>query len=288
MSDLPVRVYSQEPAIKRPRLLFREMSEDLKASKELSYALAVRDIKSQYRQSFLGYFWAFLPVLGSTLLFLFLKAGGAIQLTETQVPYLLYTMVGTTLWQLFVEGFNKPLQSVQGAKTMLTKINFPREALILSGMMVVGMNFLIRFVILLPVLIFYAMKGLFPLHIESLVLFPLGVLSLALLSLALGLLLVPVGLLFTDIAKATGMIISFWMFITPVVIPIPESGFASVVMRYNPVTPVLDSTRSWLLGQVPQFMDGYILTVALSFALSLLGWMILRITFPHIVSRLGM
>jgi lipopolysaccharide transport system permease protein len=62
ISDLPEVVYTPESILRRPRELFRQMWRDLLASRELAWRLIVRDISAQYRQSFLGVAWAFLPV----------------------------------------------------------------------------------------------------------------------------------------------------------------------------------------------------------------------------------
>lgn len=54
-------VYTPESQLRRPRDLVQSMWQDLLASRELAWRLMVRDISAQYRQSFLGIFWAFLP-----------------------------------------------------------------------------------------------------------------------------------------------------------------------------------------------------------------------------------
>ena len=59
MNDQSVRIYTPESQLKNPSLLFKEMSSDLLASRELAWRLLVRDISAQYRQSFLGVFWVF-------------------------------------------------------------------------------------------------------------------------------------------------------------------------------------------------------------------------------------
>lgn len=108
-SALQVRVYSPEPALKHPGQFFRDMFKDIAASGELALALAKRDISAQYRQSMLGYVWAFLPVLGTTFVFLFLRSGGAFETGDSGIAYPVYVFVGTTLWQLFVDAVNGPL-----------------------------------------------------------------------------------------------------------------------------------------------------------------------------------
>ncbi len=54
-------VYTPESRLRHPLQLFQEMGRDLLASRELAWRLMVRDISAQYRQSFLGIFWAFVP-----------------------------------------------------------------------------------------------------------------------------------------------------------------------------------------------------------------------------------
>jgi lipopolysaccharide transport system permease protein len=65
--------------------------------------------------------------------FIILQAQSVVNFGETDIPYPVYVLVGTTLWQLFTESMNAPLNSVKSSKSMLAKINFPREALIISA-----------------------------------------------------------------------------------------------------------------------------------------------------------
>ncbi len=65
-------VYTPQSQLRNPVALLRSMFSDLMASRELAWRLFVRDISSQYRQSLLGYAWAFLGPLITTLLWVFL------------------------------------------------------------------------------------------------------------------------------------------------------------------------------------------------------------------------
>jgi len=44
--------------MRHPVRMLADMLHDLIAGRELAWQLAVRDIKAQYRQAFLGIFWA--------------------------------------------------------------------------------------------------------------------------------------------------------------------------------------------------------------------------------------
>jgi len=287
-SDLPVRIYSPEPALKHPRQFFGDMFSDIRNSGELAIALAKRDISAKYRQSLLGYVWAFLPVLGTTFVFLFLRSGGAFETGPSGIAFPVYVFVGTNLWQLFVDAVNGPLKMVTSSKAMLVKINFPREALILAGMMMTLFNFLVRLALLIPGLIFFHIQDMYTFSLPSLWLFPLGVLSIIILGYSIGVFLTPIGMLYKDISMGLTMVFTFWMFISPVVVTIPKEGLVSTVMRWNPVSPMLDTARSWLVGITPDLIGHYFIILGATSVLLMVGWILYRVALPHVIARLGM
>jgi lipopolysaccharide transport system permease protein len=115
---------------------------------------------------------------------------------------------------------------------------------------------------------------------------PLGLLALVALGLAIGLLLVPVGLLFRDVEQGLALLVSFWMFATPVLYPAPTSG-SSLAMTLNPAAPLLDSTRSWLLAGSAAFGDLAGIVAGATMAVLFAGWMLYRLAMPILIERLG-
>src|ERR1041385_6310593 len=95
------------------------MVRDVRASRELAWRLFMRDISARYRQSVLGYVWAFLPPLATTFTFVLLNRSGVFSTGETAVPYAAYVMIGTLLWQVFADAINSPIKTVTSAKAML-------------------------------------------------------------------------------------------------------------------------------------------------------------------------
>ena len=67
MNKPVVTVYTPDSSLSHPLVMAREMFRDLFASRELAWRLAVRDIRAQYRQAFLGIFWAFILPLANTV-----------------------------------------------------------------------------------------------------------------------------------------------------------------------------------------------------------------------------
>src|SRR5258707_9012729 len=141
----PVFVYTPASQLTDPGGLWRIMRRDLAASRELAWRLLVRNISSRYRNTMLGYLWAFLPPVLNTLVFVFLQKAGYFTVGQTQVPYPLFLLSGLILWQVFTDSINAPLRMFHQSYSILTKVNFPRESLIIAGVGEVLFGFLVRF-----------------------------------------------------------------------------------------------------------------------------------------------
>ncbi len=280
--NLPVTVYTPESPLRHPGRLIREIIADILGSRELAWRLFVRDISALYRQSLLGYVWAFLPALVTTLTFTYLNSQGIVQVGATAIAYPAFVMIGTLLWQTFVDALNSPLKVVQAAKPMLTKINFPREALILSGIGEVIFNALIRLALFIPVFIYYQV----PLS-GTVLLAPLGVMALILLGLSIGMLITPVGLLYGDIGRGVLMVAGFWMLLTPVVYPVPDTGRGALFARWNPVTPLVQTSRDWITGQPVTSLSSFFIVSMVALVALLVGWVLYRLSLPILIERMG-
>ncbi len=274
--------YSPESQLRQPSILIREMLSDLFASRGLAWRLFVRNISAQYRQSILGYLWAFLPPLFSMAIWVLLNSQKIINIDDPGMPYPLFVLTGTVLWQTFVDAINSPLKLVTESKEMLAKINFPREALILAGLLEVIFNFFIRILLLVAIFVWYRT----PVTGTAGLAF-LGVLVLIVLGLMIGILLTPLGVLYNDVGRTIAIFTQFWFFLTPVIYPMPKEGIVALIVQYNPVTPVLVSVREWLiLGSSSQLM-GFCVVSFVSVGFLLLGWVLYRIAMPHLIARIS-
>ncbi len=282
--DRPLKetVYTPDSELLHFGALLRSMGRDLLAARELAWRLLVRNISAQYRQSLLGYAWAFVPPIFTSLIWIFLQSQKVLGVGDTGMPYIVFVITGTVLWQTFVEALNSPLQMVNESKSMLTKINFPREALILAGVGQVVFNFLIRALLLVAVLLWFRITPQ-----ASLLLVPLGVIALILLGSSVGLLLTPIGMLYQDIGRGLGFATSAWFFLSPVIYPVPNASFAASLIEMNPVTPLLVATRDWLVLGSTDLWPAFLWVTGGSLILLLLGWIQYRIAMPHLISRMS-
>lgn len=276
------KIYTPAPLLSEPGQLFSEMVRDILQSRELAWRLTVRNISAMYRQTFFGYLWAFLPPIATTLAFLFLKEGGVVSTGEMAVPYAAYLLVSTSLWQLFADAVTTPLRVVTASRPMLIKINFPRESLIIASVGEVLFNFLVRSTLIIFALIWFAL----PLP-GSVFLVPFGLLALLIAGVVIGILLTPLGLLYQDIMKGLPLALNFWMLLTPVVYQASGEGLRATLMQWNPIAPLLATTRDWLLTGHTSFLSNFLLVAGGSFVLLVLGWILYRVAMPHVIARLG-
>jgi len=282
MTEESVIVYTPDSSLRNPAKMIREMFADLAASRELSWRLAVRDICAHYRQAFLGILWAFILPLANTLTWIFLNSTGIVAVRETALPYTVYVFTGTMLWAILMDAMNAPLQQINAARGMLSKLNFPREALIVSGIYKVIFNATIKIILLLGTLF---IMGIYPGW--SLLLFPLGVLSLVLIGTSIGLLILPVGILYTDIGRALPVLMQFMMYVTPVVFPMPKEGWTANLFRINPFTPIILTTRNWLTNFTPEYLDYFVLVNVIAILLFLFVLVIYRLSMPILIERMS-
>lgn len=277
--ELETKVYQKENNTSFPKLL-RESLSDIYSSRFLARQLAERDIKAQYRQSYLGMVWAFITPLATAAVWIFLNLSGTIQVTDTGIPYPVFAFTGTLLWSIITAAINMPTQSTNGARGLLSKINFPKEALIISGVYKLLFNSSIK-ILLLVVLVFLFGIGF---H-WSLLLLPFVILGALLFGTMIGLFLTPISMLYKDVGKIVSMGFSFLMYITPVVYAIPEGGLMRTVMEINPFTPIILTSRDLITGASPEYLTYYFVVLAVTLPLFFLALLFYRISIPIIVER---
>ncbi|KQM44707.1 ABC transporter permease [Chryseobacterium sp. Leaf201] len=256
---------------------------DIRSSNFLAYQMAKRDLQSQYRQSFLGFFWAFAPIITNSLVWIFLSSSGTVNVNaDSSIPYIVFVVIGTTLWSIFTEALLIPLTSVNGARSILSKINFPKEALLISGFYKMLFNLALKLILVAGILLIYGIKpGI------GIVLFPFILLVITLFSFCIGLLLTPIGLIYTDISKLLTTAVSFIMYITPVVYAVPRQGLFKKLFQVNPLTYMFNDARNSLID-LPFNNAAFLIAAAvISFFVMLVGLVIFRKSMPIVIEKIG-
>lgn len=275
-------IYTPESKLRHPRQLFQQMGQDLLASRELAWRLMVRDISAQYRQSFLGIIWAFIPPIVTAIGFTIASNAKVVNIGATDIPYPAYVMFSMALWQTFVEALNGPVQAVTAAKPMLAKINFPREAIILAKLGEVFFNFSIKLILIVALFLWFRVSVSW-----TIILAPVALIHLIMLGTLFGLVLAPLGALYQDVSKGLTIFTGFWLFLTPVVYPLPTAGTFGRLVSLNPVTPLLVTTRELATTGNISHPDQFWIVSLLTFIGLLLTWIIFRLAMPFVIERVS-
>lgn len=276
-------IYSSDSLIRHPQKLFIEMIRDLSLSWGLAWRLFIRNISAAYRQSLLGYFWAFIPPLVTMVTWSFLKRNNVIQVQiEDTVPYPVYVLTGTVLWGVFTDSLIQPLSMMRQSSGFLTKINFPREALIIAGLGQVIFNFLIKSILLILIMGYFGMKPTMMIFTT-----PIGIAGLMLIGTTIGLLITPMGMLFGDIQIGLQVITNLWFLLTPIVYSPPETWPGSLSIYLNPVSPILITAREMIVGTPLTQISMAAWTSMIAALLLFIGWIIMRIAMPHLIERIS-
>ncbi len=282
--DLPETVYDAQPELSRPAVLVRNIVRDLAASRGLAWRLFVRNLRGLYRQTLLGLFWVFLPPVANTAIWAFLRSRNVFSFDAgLKVDPTIYILAGMVLWQSFIEALQMPLESLNRNKSMISKLNFPREALVLEGFADLVFHLLVRLAVLMPAALLFGV-AIDPL--AWLLALPVSILLIG-LGVGMGLILAPLGSLYHDVGRLLLVAGPFWMIVTPIIYVAPASYPGSLLVWLNPAAPLLVATRDLLvLGQTMHGFPAGILA-ALTLPLLLLGLIVWRVSIPALVERMS-
>ncbi|WP_336732383.1 ABC transporter permease [Chryseobacterium sp. VD8] len=265
---------------------FKELAsiyKDIRSSNFLAFQMTKRDIQAQYRQSLLGFFWILAPVIINSLVWLFLNGSGVVNVNiPGGIPYPVFVILGTTTWNIFAEAIQSPINSVNAGKSIISKINFPKESLLMKGLYTTLFNLAIKMIPVIFILIIYQITPSW-----NLLLFPFYIFSLIIFAFAIGLLITPLGLIYTDISKVLTTGIPFLMYVTPVVYAAPSVGFFKFLFKLNPLTYIINDTRNTLTGTETQSLPFTIGLTVLSIFFLLIGLVIFRKSMPIVIEKIA-
>ncbi len=275
-------VHDSLPALRRPRRLVAGMWRDLLAALPLARIMVLRDLKAQYRASFLGYIWAFVPPLVTAFALTAASRGKAIDFGTSQIPYPAYALIGITLWQTFFDALSGPVAAVGQARFLLARIAFPRETLVLVAVGTTLFNFMVR---LLLIAACFAWFGLLPSSQALVGLAAVG--GLILLGTLFGVLLAPLSMISDDVTRGLSILGMVWMLASPVIyVPRPGSIVAAWT-AWNPVAPLLTLARdAATVGDLAALAPSLWISAAALLGL-FVSWVVFRLAVPYAVERIS-
>lgn len=242
---LQVNVEKIRTIIEPPKGTFVPDFGEIWRYRDLLTLLAWRDISARFRQSVVGYGWAVLRPLITSLIYtlvfsLFVRI-------ETEAPYVIFAFAGLIPWMYFSQALMSVTGSIVGGGAMLTKVYFPRLVLPLATVAVGLVEVALQLVVLAGLMAWYHyVPGV------QIIALPIFILIAVLTALAFGVWLTALNVKYRDVGMAVPFAIQIWMYLCPIVYPItmvPEKY--RMIYALNPLVGVIEGFRWCLLGSAP-------------------------------------
>ncbi len=222
-------------------------------SKELVRSLVARDIRGQYKGSVLGWVWSLLNPL--TTVAVFSLFGAVTKLSDSIEPaangrkiFVLYLITGLIPWNAFSVALTGGAGSIVAQSALVTKVYFPRGAVVLAKIGALGFTSMIEIVVMLGALLIAGLMVLPWLPLVAVLL-----LLQTMLALGFGLMFSVANVYFRDIQYFLSLALQALFYATPIVYPIslvPERYLT--LYRLNPMVELVEAYRDVLyFGRFP-------------------------------------
>jgi ABC-type polysaccharide/polyol phosphate export permease len=277
---MDTRVYTPEADHGRGLGVWSDMVCELWAARELLPRLAHRNLAVSYRQSLLGFAWALIMPLLTVALFAYLSRSRLIPIEATPLPYPVYALWGVVLWQLFAGSLNAATVSLSDAGSLVTKVDFPKEIIVLAALTRPVLEFVVKLAMVAVLMFVYDVSpgaSVFGLGITVFLVFAMAV--------GIGLVLSLTNLVVRDVSNLVGMLTLVGMFAAPILYPPPQSEPLSLLVVLNPFSPILMASHDLLAGEAiahPALLGAAALFAILCLAM---GWRIFRVVIRRVTER---
>ena len=223
------------------------------AYRDLLRNLVVRDLKTRYKRSVLGFAWSFLNPLFMVMIFTVVFT--VIARAQNVPNYPLFALCGLLAWNFLAGSVSGAARSIVGNAHLIDKVYFPRELLPIS---VVFSN-LINFI--LSLIVFFVLLLLFRVPLSWWVLsLPIIIAVQFVLVVGLALIVAALNVFYRDVEHVLDVGLLAWFFLTPIFwelellpnkLPLPwgDGGIDIWLLEYrlNPMASLVTDYRYILL-----------------------------------------
>ncbi len=209
--------------------------------------LVARDFKTKYKRSVLGVLWSMLnPLLTMAVQYIVF-----VNIFRWQIDnYAVYLLIGTVTFNFFSEATQAALTSITGSASLITKVYIPTYVFPLSKVLSSCINLMFSTLALYVIVL---VQGV-PLNLYHL-LIPVLYVALIMFSIGMGMILASLMVYFRDIQFLYGVVITLWMYLTPLFYPvsiIPDRFFG--IYKLNPMYQYVTFFRTLVLeARCPSF-----------------------------------
>lgn len=254
----------------------------LKETFGLSFLLFKRELKSQNRETFLGYFWILLPTLIFSGSFIIAQKSNILAPVETTVPFPIYLLTGLIYWQLFADSVMAIVDGYKKARKLMMKITFPVEAMVISSIYEAMFQFAVKWLLLFGTFLYCQFNpGI------GLLYAPLAAFLIMLFGVAVGFFLNPIIFFVPDLEKILPSALNVWMLATPIFYATSQSSITMIIARLNPVAAHLEVVRNFLFSQSDRIHWTDSLSIAISVLFLPVAYYFFNRAQPFIRDRIG-
>lgn len=230
--------------------------------RELLWQLTSREIKARYKQSVLGYFWVIFNPLSQMLVmsFAFSVVLRIPTYTSEHIPYSIFLFTALLPWNLFSNSLASAASSLVNNSSLVTKIYFPRSVLPISTILAKLVDFAFASLILIVYLVSYQI----PISLNILWIFPIFIIQ-QIFTAGLSLFFAAANLIYRDIQYLLTLILSLWMYVTPVLYPtnlVPDN--LKFIFQLNPMSVIINAYRQAILTSQAPNMSSMLIALFLS------------------------
>jgi lipopolysaccharide transport system permease protein len=215
--------------------------------KELFYFFTWRDIKVKYKQTVLGFLWAILQPLLMMIITSY-TIGSLIKIPNQTLEYPVFVFSGLLIWTIFSSGLTSSANSMVSNSTIIKKIYFPRLIIPVTSIMVSLFDFMMAFVLFVPLLIYYHQSVSW----MAIWCWPLSIVITVIATLGPGSLLAAMNVKYRDFRYVIPFLIQILFFLTPVIYPVSmiKHPFIQYLIGLSPLYAAVELFRMPLTGEV--------------------------------------
>jgi len=222
------------------------------AYRDLLWLLVRRDFVSFYKQTILGPLWFFIQPLFTTIIFTFIF-GNLAAISTDGLPKPLFYMAGITAWNYFADCLTKTSTVFRDNAAIFGKVYFPRLIMPLSIVVSNLVRFGVQMILFLIMFIYYYLADASFQPSWAITLVPIVVILMALLGLGTGMIISAMTTKYRDLAFLVGFGVQLLMYATTVIYPLSTAierypKYAWII-KYNPMTPIIETFRYGFLGE---------------------------------------
>ena len=231
-----------EARSKRTSTVMREVW----AYRDLFLFLTLRDIKVIYKQTVLGFLWAFIQPFFSVFVFTFVF-GFMAKVPSDGQPYAMFSIVAVVPWTFISTSITSSSQSLVSNLNMISKVYFPRIILPFVPVTAKLVDYGISLLLIIAGMLYFGINPGW-----GILYLPLMILLMYLTAAAFGVWITAFAIQYRDVKFIIGFLVHLLMYAAPVVWPasLVKETYPMLWPWYGlyPLAGAIDGMRSVMLG----------------------------------------